>query len=68
MGFVKQKDRHTDINLIRTRQEKIIIYVNPLPLSDGEYKAPRSWGTPEDRALRDMSLSAGVMVRRGTPD
>ena len=31
-------------------------------------KALRGWGTPEDCALRDMSFSAGVMVRRGTPD
>ena len=38
------------------------------PLNDGEHKAPRGWGTPEERALRDMSPSAGVMVRRGTPD
>ena len=26
------------------------------------------WGTPEDRTLRDMSLSAGAIVKRGTPD
>ena len=28
----------------------------------------RGWGTPEGRALRDMSLSASVMVRGGTPE
>ena len=31
-----------------------------LTLSDGEHKALRRWGTPEDRALRDISLSADL--------
>ena len=39
-----------------------------MTLSDGEHKALRGWSTPEDRALRDMSLSAGLMVIRGAPD
>ena len=34
------------------------------PLSDGEHKALSGWGTHEDRALRDMSFSAGEMVKR----
>ena len=39
------------------------------PLSGGEHKALRGGVSyPEDRALRDMSLSVGVMVKRGTPD
>ena len=37
------------------------------PLIDSAHKALSGWGTPEDRALWDMSLSAAVMVRRGTP-
>ena len=37
-----------------------------MTLSGGEHKALREWGNPEDRTLRDMSLSAGVMVKRGT--
>ena len=35
------------------------------PLSDGEHKALSRWGTSEDCAIRDMSLSAGLMVKRG---
>ena len=37
-----------------------------LTLSDGEHRAFRGWGTLEDRVLRNMSLSVGVMVKRGT--
>ena len=47
----------------------VILYCCRLPtLSDGEHKPLRGWGTIEDRALRDMSLSAGVMVKKGIPD
>ena len=37
-------------------------------LSAGEHMLLRGWGTPEGRALRDMSLTADVMVKRGIPD
>ena len=48
-----------------TRLNKLAIEAGGLALSDGEHKPFRGRGTSEDHALRDKSLSAGVMVKRG---
>ena len=35
-------------------------------LSDDEHSTLRGWGTQRGHAVRDMSLTAGVMAERGT--